>query len=81
MDPRIGVALPRNQIARVKEAADLCFAALRRVGSVDQVAPDLQAEIAADRAGRGIHRIGCADGITDGLDDILALNGNHNNWR
>ena len=46
---------------------------LGRVGAVDQVGLDLEAEVAADRAGRRLDRVGRADHLPRGRDRLVAL--------
>mmetsp|Transcript_652 Transcript_652/g.2658 ORF Transcript_652/g.2658 Transcript_652/m.2658 type:complete len:236 (+) Transcript_652:45-752(+) len=52
---------------------DLPLRALHRVGSVDDVAANLDGEIPADGPGRGLERVGRADHQPRGLDDAGSL--------
>jgi len=47
--------------------------ALHRIGTVDDVATDFDAEVAANRTRLGRRRVGGADDLATRLDDILAL--------
>ena len=53
--------------------ADLALGRLVGVGAVDEVEGHLGAEVAADRAGLGLDRVGRADQLARGLDGLDAL--------
>ena len=66
-DPLRPVESSGNQIA------DLALGRLVGVGAVDEVEGDLGAEVAADRAGLGLDRVGGADQLAGRLDGLDAL--------
>src|ERR1700712_4543838 len=58
-----------------EEELDLARTRLGRVGTVDEVLTDLEGEVAAKRAGGGLHRVGDAHQRADGLDGTGTVDG------
>src|SRR5918997_2198629 len=56
-----------------EEQPDLAGGRLGRVGAVYEVGLHLQAEVAADRPGRGLERVGGADRLARGLHGLMAI--------
>src|SRR4051794_1885596 len=56
-----------------EEQRGLALAGLGGVRPVDHVGADLDREVAADRAGRRLERVGGADHLAGGLDGLVAL--------
>src|SRR3990172_9350813 len=79
-DPGIGGAAVVMQLRGGEEQRDLARGALDRIGAVDEVAPDVDAEVAADRAGRRLARAGLAYRRADGLDGAVALEDGGDYW-
>lgn len=72
-NPLIGGAGVADQFFGFEEDRDFTGGAFEAIGSVDQIAPNFDGEIAPNSAGSGVGRVGRADGIADGFDGFLAF--------
>src|SRR5438445_8084188 len=68
-----GSARERGELGGREEEGDLLLRRLGRVGAVDRVALDVGRELLADRAGRGLLRVGRAHHLAVLRDRALAL--------
>src|SRR5262249_17263423 len=80
VDPPIDAALEVEQLMILEEERDLLFAVLRRVGGMDEIAADLDGEIAANGARGCLAGISCANSVAHRSNDIFAVNDHHHDW-
>lgn len=73
VDPVDAGWCPVHQFVFLEPQSDLLVGGLNRVGSVDDVASDLNAEVTADGSRGGVGWIGGSKHDATGLDDIQAL--------
>lgn len=73
VDPAHGSRLPVNELLGLEPQSDLLLSGLDGIGSVADVAADLDAVVPADGAGLGVDGVGLAEHDTTGLDDVEAL--------
>ena len=70
--PRGRVVVPLADALREPQR-DLLVGAVDAVAAMADVAADVNAEVAADRAGRAVERLGLAEHLAAGEDGVLAL--------
>lgn len=73
VDPVEGGALPGDELLRLEPEGNLLLGVLDAVGTVADVAADVDSEVTTDGAGSGGKRVGGTEDGTAGLDDITAL--------
>lgn len=73
VDPVLGSGLPGHQLLLGEPQGDLLVGRLDGIGSVQDVAADLDAEVSADGSGQGIGGVGGSQHLAAGLDDVQAL--------
>jgi hypothetical protein len=72
---RLGSEL--NELEAGEEIADLKSGSFGSVGTMSAIVADARAKVVANRAGRGLFRVGGAHGVTPLLDSALGLQYQH----
>lgn len=73
VDPGGGVRLPVGELLGLEPEGDLLGGGLNTIGSVADVAANIDAEISADGSGEGVGGVGGAEEGAASLDGALAL--------
>ena len=73
VDPSGGVVVPRAELLGLEPEVDLVVGSLDGVGSVDDVATDVDAEVTADGAGERVGGLGGTEHHTASADGVVTL--------
>ena len=73
VNPFGGVVLVGAELSSLEPEVDLVVGSLDGVGTVDDVATDIDAEVTADGAGLGVEGLGGTEHLAAGDDGVVAL--------
>ena len=73
VNPSLGSGLPGDQLLILEPQGDLLLGRLDSIGSVQDVAADLDAEVTTDGSGQGVSGVGGSQHLAAGLDHVQAL--------